>query len=85
MNNTGGHLRPFRLLRTPPGTCHECAEIHDTTQPHNQQSLAYQYKFYDRHGRWPTWHDAMEHCPDAVKEIWRTALQKEGIDMGVTS
>ena len=81
MKNTGGHLRPFRVFGTPPGTCPECAEVHDATQPHTQQSIAYQYKFYDRHGRWPTWSDAMEHCTDIIKEYWITALREAGIDI----
>lgn len=58
----------FILLgQTPDGTCPMCAVKHDPEMPHNQQSLAYQYKFYDEHGRWPTWHDAMEHCSKEIK------------------
>lgn len=72
----------FTLLgKTPPGTCPECAVKHDPDQPHNQQSLAYQYNFYDKHGRWPTWNDAMEHCSEEVKEYWRTALRERGVDV----
>ena len=40
--------------RTPEGTCPECAVRHDPDQPHNRDSLVYQYKFYDQYGRWPT-------------------------------
>lgn len=32
---------------TPEGTCPECGGKHDPKQPHNKDSLAYQYKFYD--------------------------------------
>ena len=42
------------LGRTPEGTCPECAVKHDPEQPHNRDSLTYQYKFYDQHGHWPT-------------------------------
>lgn len=38
-------------IGTPPGTCPICATEHDPTLPHNRDSLAYQYKFYDEHGR----------------------------------
>ena len=72
----------FMMLgTTPPGTCPICAVKHDPALPHNQQSLAYQYKFYDEHGRWPTWNDAMAHCSDDVKELWRTALRERGVDV----
>lgn len=39
------------LGKTPEGTCPECAVKHDPEQPHNRDSLTYQYKFYDQHGR----------------------------------
>lgn len=65
--------------KVPAGTCPECAVKHDPWQPHNRDSLTYQYKFYDKHGRWPTWEDAMEHCSDEVKEVWKTALQAHGV------
>lgn len=67
------------LGRTPPGTCPICAVKHDPVQPHNRDSLAYQYKFYDEHGRWPTWADAMEHCTQEVKDYWVAALAAHGV------
>lgn len=72
----------FILLgKTPPGTCPECAVKHDPSQPHNPQSLTYQYKFYDEHGRWPTWSDAMAHCSDEIKEVWVKALREHGVEV----
>jgi hypothetical protein len=65
----------------PPGTCPACATKHDPEQPHNQQSLTYQYKFYDENGRWPTWADAMSHCSPEIKGFWRLELEKRGIDV----
>ncbi|MEG3071067.1 MAG: hypothetical protein HQP61_02355 [Peptococcaceae bacterium] len=62
-----------------PGICPECATKHDPEQPHNQQSLTYQYKFYGKHGRWPTWDDAMGHCTEEVKQAWKEALKEYGI------
>lgn len=70
---------------TPPGTCPECAVAHAPEQPHNPQSFAYQYKFYDQHGRWPTWADAMEHCSPTVKAHWIAELAKRGITVGAGS
>jgi len=77
----GGHL-PFLILgNTPEGTCPECATKHEPEQPHNQQSLTYQYKFYDKHGRWPAWADAMEHCPEEIKSFWVEELKERGIEV----
>ena len=67
--------------RTPPGTCPMCAVNHNPEQPHNRDSLAYQYKLYGEHGRWPTWEDAMEHCSDEVKAYWKEALKALGIEI----
>lgn len=53
--------------KAPEGTCPECAVKHDPWQPHNKDSLTYQYKFYDEHGRLPTWEDAMAHCDEDIK------------------
>jgi hypothetical protein len=69
------------LGNTPPGACAECGREHDPKQPHDQQSLTYQYKFYDMHGRWPTWSDAMAHCSDEIKALWRGALAERGIEL----
>ncbi len=69
------------LGATPPGTCPECAVKHDPEQPHNRDSLAYQYKFYDKYGRWPTWADAMAHCPPDVKAVWIAALKEHGVEV----
>lgn len=65
--------------RVPKGTCDMCATEHDPSMPHNKQSMAYQYKFYDQHGRWPTWKDAMEHCDPEVQEQWINALEERGV------
>ena len=67
--------------KTPPGTCPLCAVNHPPEQPHNRDSLTYQYKFYDEHGRWPTWADAMEHCSDEVKAYWKEALEARGVEI----
>jgi hypothetical protein len=69
------------LGNVPPGTCPECAVKHDPEMPHNQQSLAYQYKFYDKHGRWPTWADAMAHCSAETKAYWIAELKKRGVEV----
>ena len=66
----------------PEGSCEECATEHKAEMPHNQTSLFYQYKFHAENGHWPTWTDAMEHCTDEAKEMWRAELKNHGIDLG---
>lgn len=79
MSSEHPHLGPWKLLKTREGTCPECAVDHDPSAPHNQQSLAYQYDFYGKHGRWPEWSDAMAHCTDEVKQLWIKALAEKGV------
>lgn len=68
--------------KTPPGSCPECAVAHAPDQPHNRDSLCYQYKFYDAHGCCPTWADAMAHCSPEVKAVWAEELKKLGVAIG---
>lgn len=65
---------------TSDGRCSQCAVDHEPDQPHNQQSLAYQYGFYAEHDRWPTWTDAMAHCDATVREQWVAALRERGVE-----
>lgn len=75
------HLGPWRLLPPPPDTCQVCATEHAPEKPHNQQSLYYQYAFYDEHGRWPTWADAMRHCPPRTRDLWISQLAQHGVEV----
>ncbi len=70
------------LLPPREGLCQECAVDHEPTQPHNQQSLFWQYAFYRKSGgSWPTWKDAMAHCPADVQKFWRVELGKRGVEV----
>lgn len=69
----------WKIMPAPAGTCPDCAVDHEPGFPHNQQSLHYQYTFYGREGRWPTWADAMAHCSDEMKTYWINALSERGI------
>lgn len=66
------------LLPPKEGTCAACAVEHRDDQPHNQQSLYYQYRFYGLRGRWPTWADAIAHCDRETQSMWRRALVAKG-------
>ena len=72
------HLKPFTLLPPKPGVCKECAVDHIKEDPHNKDSLYYQYYFYNKTGCWPTWRDAMEHCNEETKKRWSEELIKKG-------
>ncbi len=67
------------LLPPPAGKCRECAVDHAPTDPHNKDSLYYQYHFYGRTGRWPTWDDALAHCSEEVRRVWRGELDRMGV------
>jgi len=66
------------LLPCAPDVCQECAVKHETWQAHNKQSLYYQYKFYAKHERFPTWKDAVAHCPKEIREQWEAKLTELG-------
>lgn len=78
-NDGLGALKPWKLLSPKPDTCQECASKHEPELPHNQQSLFWQYNFYNKNGRWPTWKDAMVHCTPSMQEQWIIELAKYGI------
>lgn len=81
--------RPSGMNLMPPhkDACQVCGRLpaHAPDQPHNAQSLYYQYAFFSDHGRWPTWRDAVAHCSEPVRAAWeaelrrRDAWPKEGV------
>ena len=84
MNGPSPHLGGFTLLKgqTQTGQCAECAAFHTPEEPHNQQSLYWQYHFIERHGRWPTWDDALAHCTPELRAAWVRALRERGVKVG---
>jgi hypothetical protein len=66
------------LLPPPAGKCPICAVKHGPREPHNAQSLYYQYRFYGIRGRWPTWADAIAHCNPKVQADWKLLLSEGG-------
>lgn len=69
------------MLPAAPGRCPECATAHPPEQPHNYRSFFYRYRFYQEHGRWPTWNDAMTHCSPGIQRQWRKGLSEIGVDV----
>lgn len=79
-------VREFRtfthMLPAQPDRCPLCAHHHAPAEPHNRYSMFYQMKFYQEHGRWPTWADAMAHCSEEVKQRWIEAIIGNGQGLG---
>ena len=73
----------FSLLPPREDVCQECATDHEWDQPHNQQSMYYQYRFYSMHDRWPTWTDAMQHCSPDVRKVWKEKLIEMLLEKGM--
>lgn len=66
----------LKLLPPSKDVCQECAVKHEVDEPHNKDSLYYQYYFRSQHDRWPTWDDAMAHCDESTKAAWQTLLKE---------
>ena len=71
MSVQGWYLLP---VKPAPGQCGECLAHHSAQEPHNGDSLYYAYHFAARHGRWPTWEDAIAHCDAAIQDIVRAVI-----------
>jgi len=69
---------PIFMLPSKAGTCQVCAALHNSTQPHNAQSLPYQIWFQSTYGRSVTWADAVAHCSAEVSSTWKNELLKIG-------
>jgi hypothetical protein len=69
-----------KLMPARRGACPICDHYpaHAPDEPHNPQMLYYQYAFYGEHGRWPTWKDAIAHCPPDVQRRWEAELRASG-------
>lgn len=74
-------FKSVMMLRPPADFCQTCAWKHEQEQPHNRDTLYYQTKFKLNKKRWPTWEDAMAHCAEDVKRVWREALTEKGVKL----
>ena len=64
----------FGIMPPPSDKCQVCAIDHEPELMHDCQSLFYQYAFYGRHGRWPTWTDASCHCETHIIEALKKVV-----------
>lgn len=76
-------VEDVRLFPPGEGKCPICAAKHLPEIPHNRDSLYYQMRFLQEHGRFPTWRDAAAHCPPDVKRIFAEEYAKRGIIIDV--
>ena len=74
-------LKDGTLLPPAKGLCQSCAVDHVPEQAHNKDSFFYQMWFKKHYGRWPTWKDAVKHCPPHIKKFWKNELAKHGISI----
>lgn len=72
-------IKQFTPLPPPPGVCQVCAYDHPAEQPHNLQKPYYQVSFHLKHGRFPTWADAMAHCDEEMQAAWKKELAVLGV------
>ena len=69
-------VKPSMTLLPPrPDVCQTCAVDHQAHEAHNAQSIYYAVGFLMKYGRDATWADAVAHCAEAVRAIWRKALE----------
>jgi len=70
---------PMMLLPPAPGLCRFCAVDHASYAPHNRDSLFYQMRFHQAHGRWPRWSDAVAHCGERTTMGCANMLRTAGV------
>lgn len=70
-------MEEIRIIPPGPRACPLCATIHQPGQPHERDSLYYQYRFFKWQGRFPTWKDAISHCKNKAAVI--KDLEKRGV------
>lgn len=78
-------LGDMTIVPPKPENCNVCGVWHVRVMPHDATSLYYLTKFKVDHGRDATWEDALEHCPENIKTLWRLELEKFGVDSKSTN
>ncbi len=73
-------MSAMMLLPPSENKCQECAVEHEQEWPHDKNSFFYQFLFFNLNGRTATWEDAMAHCNEEMKQMWREELRAKGID-----
>jgi len=74
-------VQGMRFPKPPPDHCQVCAAKHNPDDVHNAGGLFYQYHFFEKHLRWPTWRDAMAHCSQERKDQLEAQFKEKGFDI----
>lgn len=69
----------LQLLPARPGNCPECDTKHEPWDAHDAERIYYQFWFEGKHGRLPTWKDAIAHCTPAHAARWEAELKAQGM------
>jgi len=56
--------------------CKECGDNHPKELPHNVTTSQYQVNFFNKHGKFPTWDDALAHCTEEMKISWKASMER---------
>jgi len=67
---------PAFMLPPKKGNCLICAVNHPMDFPHDANSLYYGMRFKDKHGRDPTWQDAVAHLPEDMQPVCLEEIKK---------
>ena len=62
-----------------PTDCPQCGRAHDAQTPHCWGDTVYMTRFQEKHGRLPTWGDAMANLDEYAQARWRTRLLSLGV------
>lgn len=73
-------VKPMMLLPPHKDLCQTCAVKHTPENPHDASSMFFLVKFKMENNRDGTWEDALAHCKDDIKNVWRRELKALGID-----
>src|SRR5688572_1045122 len=59
--------------------CSVCGDRHEPWDAHDATSPDYHRAFREKHGRNPSWMDALAHCSPIIKLYWVLQLKEQGM------
>lgn len=69
----------MKLLPPAKHLCQQCARKHEPWDAHDATTMFYQMWFFQKHGRLPTWKDAVAHCEPSRASAWEKELRARGV------